>query len=379
MNHNTPKVHTMLFTEECPLKCNYCNLRAQEAWGQFAGYTKEDFFAELKANEDADIIQFTGGEPFTHWHWIKEAIEKYGHHFRYSFNTCGYLCTEEQLEFLSRYNTTLYLSVDGPRRIAMWRRPNAYNNKYDYWDKLEKIIPAILFYFPQTPWKSIISKRIIPFVPEIYAAASSYGFKRVHFEMDFEEQPWRAGRGEAWTKENYKDYQLAIDVILTMMVDSFSHGAVPPLEINMEKFIIQSLKQDLKPFSINSVNCGIAAKRDISSVYVREAGSCMGEVIKQKNCSLDDIFKEIESKYKDGCEHDKNCSFFDYCARFACLKDNWTCTGNFLTPSQEWCENIKIFGGAAIKLLTIGNEFLAEENSYQQFLLSMYQQGGGRG
>ena len=68
----------------------------------------------------------------------------------------------------------------------MWRRPNSNGFQYDYWDKIEPMFPAILYYFPNTIWKSIISKRLIPFLPKIYCAAANYGFRYIHFELDFE-------------------------------------------------------------------------------------------------------------------------------------------------------------------------------------------------
>ncbi len=372
MKDHIPKVHTILFTEDCPLCCNYCNLRANDKWETQPAYTKEEFFQEVADNMDSEILLFTGGEPFTRWPWIKEVIEKYGDHFKYTFNTCGYLCTEENLEFLSHYRVQFYLSMDGPREIALWRRPNAYNNNYDYWDRVEKIIPIILYYWPHTAWKSIISKRLIPFLPKIYLAAANYGFKMVHFEMDFEEQPWRQGRGDYWTDEDYANYQLAVDTIVLSMVQIFKEGGIPPMEMGMASYISRSLKSEGKTdFTARSLNCGLAAHRDLSSVYKREASHCMGEVESRLGVSFEEILTMIEEDYAEGCGHDKSCPFFDYCARFACTKDNYSASGHFMTPNEEWCHKTKIFNGAAVKLLSIGMEFLIKEPSYNEFIKNM--------
>lgn len=365
-----PKIHTVLFTNICPLRCNYCNLRAQESWGKFPEYSKEEFFKEIESNLDADGFLFTGGEPFVRWEWIKEVLEKYGKKYRYEFNTCGYYFTDEILEFLSHYNVRLNLSVDGPREIAMWRRPNSNGFQYDYWDKIEPMFPAILYYFPNTIWKSIISKRLIPFLPKIYCAAANYGFRYIHFELDFEEQPWRAGRGEAWTEEDYKKYELAVEYITAIMVDMLKDGRRPVIEMRMDDYIRFLMNQNNRgPFTINSVNCGIAARRDITSLYNREKAICLDSVCGKEKCSLDSLFKKIEEDYKKGCPINKDCQFFDFCARFSCLKDNYDCNENCLAPNPEFCNHARIWGTATLKFLTIGNEFFEDSPVYQNLLL----------
>lgn len=38
--NRVPKVRTLLFTEICPLNCNYCNLRARKEWSDTEGFSK---------------------------------------------------------------------------------------------------------------------------------------------------------------------------------------------------------------------------------------------------------------------------------------------------------------------------------------------------
>lgn len=375
------KVYTLLFTEKCPIVCNYCNLRNRDSWEKNPEYTKEEFFEALAAHEDSDEFLFTGGEPFCHWPWIKEAILKYGNSKSYSFNTNGYYLTPDKLEFLSHYTVRFNLSLDGPREIAMWRRPNAWNQNYDYWDTVEKNIPAILYYFPTTTWKSIISRRIIQFIPKIYQAAASYGFKYIHFEQDFEEQEWRkssnsGGTKPAWTEQDYKRYQAAIECCIPMMIKSFTEGAYPLLEVSMYKYLNFCLSGEQgKPFTIESVNCGIATKRGQTSVYNRQGGNCLTPIAQQQGKTIDDIFKDIEAEYSQGCQRDPKCQYFDFCARFVCLKDNYTQNGHYLTGSIEKCYHTKFWNDAAVKLLRIGNTFLSDNEIYRQFLWSFVKKG----
>lgn len=365
------KVHSILFTNQCELNCRYCNLRSKPEWGTNKDYTKSELFAEIEAHQDADEFLFTGGEPFIYWKWIKEIINKYGNKFSYSFNTSGYNCTEEQLQFLSQYNCSFQLSVDGPRKIALYQRPNADDHSYDYWDRVEPLFSVFLYYFPQTPWKSIISRRLIPFVPEIYKAAASYGFKRVQFELDFEEQPWRGSSKAAWTEQDFKDYSLAWDIILLQIIDTLKDGGYPTLDARLESLLIQLLKTSLKPFSIESLNCGISGGRDISTVYKREPGQCLSSIARQENTTIEKIFKRIEAEQALGCPRDKDCKLFDYCCRFSCIKDNHTATDSFMNPPDEWCYSTKMFGNLALKILAIGNEFLYDNTNYQEWLMDL--------
>lgn len=375
------KVYSLLFTEKCPVVCNYCNLRSRPSWEKNPEFTKEEFFETLAKHEDADEFLFTGGEPFVKWPWIKEAIEKYGNAKSYSFNTNGYYLTADKLEFLSHYQVKFNLSLDGPREIAMWRRPNAWNQKYDYWDTVEKNIPAILYYFPTTHWKSIISKRIIQFIPKIYEAAASYGFKYIQFEQDFEEQGWRAasqsgGTKTGWTEQDYARYKAAIDCCLTMMVQSFKNGSYPLLEVSMYKYLMFALSgKNEEPFTIESVNCGIAARRGLSSVYNREGGICISSIMRDENKTVEEIFQDIENEYVEGCHRDSSCPYFNYCARFVCLKDNYTQNGHYLTASEEKCYHTRFWNDAAVKLLQIGNTFLSDNETYRKFIWDFAKKG----
>lgn len=184
-----PKIRTILFTEKCQLNCNYCNLQTFDDYATCQPLSKKRIWEEVaKAKEDGcTALLFTGGEPLLYFNLIKQIMEKYKGDFGYHFNTNGQYLTFDVCQFLSRYVVTLNLSIDGPREVAMWRRPNSHGNGYTYWDEFEKNIPHILYFFPYVTWKSIISKRLIPYMSLIYTAAVNYGFRTINFELDFNE------------------------------------------------------------------------------------------------------------------------------------------------------------------------------------------------
>ena len=77
------KVRTILFTEECPLDCLYCNLKKDPLFGTGTIIDKKEFLSIIDNFDKIDDyntintrLLFSGGEPFVKWSWIKEVIEK---------------------------------------------------------------------------------------------------------------------------------------------------------------------------------------------------------------------------------------------------------------------------------------------------------------
>ena len=78
------RAHTILFTEDCPLNCRYCQLKYEDEYGTCQGQTFEEIKQKIEQYEQQDEkdgvgtqLTFTGGEPFLYWPWIKEIIDKY--------------------------------------------------------------------------------------------------------------------------------------------------------------------------------------------------------------------------------------------------------------------------------------------------------------
>ena len=386
MKHNL-RVRTILFTEVCPLACNYCNLKTQPSFGSAKAYTKEKFFAEVEqAEKDGiDRLHFTGGEPFAYWPWIKEVIEKYGHRFEYGFNTSGYYCNFEVMEFLSRYRCFFALSVDGPREVAMWRRPNNGSLKYDYWDTFEKNIPIILYFFPNTPWKSIINRRLIEFMPQIFMSAMRYGFKVIQFEKDFEEEPWRhANNPEAyankdWTDEDFQKYRDSMAVISAMQVDALEAGSFPTLTMEQYKYLSWAMNRPAnEPFSVEQLNCGIAAERDMSTMYQVEArhSTCIQQILQAKGLSFEECMDEINKAFTGVCVHDEKCPFLPYCARYGCIKDNYESTGSWFALPDATCKKIKAELEQIVMVLKYCQENMPDNEVFHEFCDNLIE--GGR-
>lgn len=92
-------------------------------------FIKENLQAESRT------VTLTGGEPFVRWDIIKKLIEKHGKNCRFDFNTSGYLLTPEIIEWLSDYQITWNLSVDGGENVTNYLRPlrNPTKGAKTYW------------------------------------------------------------------------------------------------------------------------------------------------------------------------------------------------------------------------------------------------------
>lgn len=377
MKRHIPKCRTILFTELCPLRCQYCFLREKDSWTDAPGFTKEYLFSEFEkaAADGVEQITLTGGEPFVRWPWIKELMEKYGNRFHYDFNTCGYYFTEEILEFLSHYRCSFQLSVDGPGEISRWRRPNYKSNKYDYWDKVGPILRTLLYYFPTTPWKTIVSKRTIRFLPQIYNAASEIGFRTIQFELDMNEQTWREGHKEEftpWTEKDWQEFYVAMLQISVLMAERISHNQIP----TFPTVFLQSLRALLtpEPLTIDSIACGISNQRDTFSLYQvasdgqPRANSCLAQVAKEKNTTVSALLEEVDQRIAKGCPIDAACPGWQLCARFGCIKDYATSTGDILTPHEDICRMNKIYLQMALNFLDYCNKNCLEIPAYQTLI-----------
>lgn len=192
-----PVEHTIFFTEACPLECRYCFIKDGPVYGTCPELKRQEILDEIeRINQHDDpkvyksILLLTGGEPFLFFDLIKEIMMKYGNRFFYKFNTSGFPLDKEKIEFLSHYNVEFVLSVDGDDKLTNYLRPvKANTSRTGYMKKLREILPTLLYYFPNTPYRIIISPRYVDILHEMYLFAESLGFRYFTFILDFESRP----------------------------------------------------------------------------------------------------------------------------------------------------------------------------------------------
>lgn len=206
------------------MACRYCYLKDNDSYGN-EPLKEEEIFAEIdridKEDDPKDTISMlllTGGEPFLYPDLIKKIITKYGNRFWYRFNTSGYLLTKDMIEFLSNYVVDFVLSIDGDERLTRYLRP-VRANRYGvgYIEKLKEILPTLLWYFPRTPFRIIVSPRYVDCLHQMYLYAEQLGFRHFTFILDFETRPSNPIKNP-WTVNDTKKLQEELNKIVLEIV-----------------------------------------------------------------------------------------------------------------------------------------------------------------
>ena len=373
------KVRSIIFTEACPLACKYCDFKNSEVFGGSPGMTKEQVFHLVDKfdhmddyNEYDTRLLFSGGEPFLYWEWIKEIMIKYGHRFQYMFNTSGYLFTEEILEFLSHYTVSFVLSVDGNEKLTNYLRPlSASLTKTGYFKQLKTIIPTLLFYFPQTPFRIIVNPRYVDLLYEMYVEATRLGFKYFTYILDFESRPGREIDGKKtipWENKHTEILAQQMDLILTDIIQGYIEGISRPRVVDIDKVIKFLL--DKKDFDPDNLPCQVFNERTLNTLYNPEiSNNCFSGCFS----NLQDVRIALMDAYQQQnhtCSKDNQCQAFEYCALTCCPQNSYTQRSGFFDFDDLECVVNKISYYGAIKLLSVCNEMCPNAKLYHQYINS---------
>lgn len=372
------RAHTILFTEDCPLDCRYCQLKLEEHYHTCGTQTKEEIFELIETYRDQDIkdgidtqLTFTGGEPFLYWDWIKEIIEKYGHDCTYHFNTCGYCFTEDNLEFLSRYNAYFTLSVDGGEKLTNYLRP-VRGNKYHvgYYKKIKEIAPILTYYFPNTECKIIVNNRTVDLLYETYLDMERIGFKRVNFILDFNARPHVKGTNKEiqrlWDDNDTKILEEQFELLIKEFLLRFSNNYSFAKVANIEK-IIQFLLLDIQDYSPDNLVCKVFNGRTLETVYGSKNNNCFKGNFDSLEEARDGLIKAYEET-NGVCPLDNKCSAFLYCANNNCPVASYECTKTWFGSDTLECILTKVAYKSALQLLSIANDICPDSTSYQYYL-----------
>ena len=374
------RVRSIIFTEACPLACRYCDLKNGPVFGQSPAMTKDQIFSLVEKFDKLDDynkidtrLLFTGGEPLLYWDWIKEIIEKYGHRFQYMFNTSGYLFTEEILEYLSNYTTNFVLSVDGNEKLTNYLRPVCNSlTKTGYFKQLKTIIPTLLYYFPQTPFRIIINPRYADMLYEMYVEATRLGFKYFTYLLDFESRPGRIIPKDKkiiyWEEKYTKILEEQMNLILEDIIQGYIKGISRPRVTDLDKAIKFLL--DNKTFDPDNLPCQVFNERTLNTLYNPEiSNNCFSGCF---SC-LNDVKQELIKAYNNHshiCDKDSSCQAFEYCALICCPQNSYTQRSGFFDFDDLECVVNKISYYSAIKLLTLCNELCPNAKLYNQYINS---------
>ncbi|WP_243342783.1 radical SAM protein [Anaerococcus sp. AGMB09787] len=135
----------------CNMKCDYCfvykNKYISNGYLNMTRTISEILinrvFEYIENNREEFILIFYGGEPLLNkkeFFYIVETLRKKGFTYKISMITNATLLDEEVIKFLSKYNVSVGISIDGPNNINERRGYNnkVFNNALDKKELLDK-------------------------------------------------------------------------------------------------------------------------------------------------------------------------------------------------------------------------------------------------
>ena len=179
-------------TDSCNLACKYCFVQQKPHFMTLDTAKKavEWLVKNLKKREELGKknerihITFFGGEPMLLYDEIIVPLvlyieENYPKKFYFSITTNGTLLNEERIKFFNEHNIGLLLSIDGAKTTQDFNRPQ--RNGEGSFDLIEKNIPYILKYKPNTTFRSTLYQPTVKYLFENYKYDEKAGFKNVFF------------------------------------------------------------------------------------------------------------------------------------------------------------------------------------------------------
>ena len=378
MDTRKVRAHTILFTEDCPLNCRYCQLKYEDEYGLYDGQTFEEILEKIKKYDEEDTrdnvhtqLTFTGGEPFLYWEWIKQIIEMYQEKFIYHFNTSGYCFTEEILEFLSHYTVHFTLSVDGGESLTNYLRPvRGIPSHVGYFKKIKEIAPTLIYYFPNVICKIIINNRYVDLTYQTYLDMEQLGFRNATFILDFNSRPYLEGTSKqiqrVWNEEDTKILSEQIELIVQEIIYGFKINKRRMGLTNIND-IIKFLMSNIKDYSPHNLICGVFNGRTLETLQNTKDRSCFDGKFE----TLDDAFNALIQEYKEcngKCVIDPECPAFLYCANYNCPISSFLTTGKFLGSDTLECILAKESYYSALKILSICNDICPDSKAYRAYL-----------
>lgn len=147
---------TLQITQNCNLSCKYCayanpiegKQRHHENKSMPLELAKKgvNFLFEHSKNEKDVCVGFYGGEPLLEFDKIRKIIkyseklaEQYDKQLTFALTTNATLFTDEMIEYFSKHNINILISLDGPRDIHDKNRVYRQNGKGSFQDVMNNL------------------------------------------------------------------------------------------------------------------------------------------------------------------------------------------------------------------------------------------------
>lgn len=305
-------------------------------------------------NAELNIL-FFGGEPTLEWdNIIVPIVNKYPK-INYSITTNGYLLDEEKINFLSKNNFSVMLSMDGAENTQN------YNRKENSFKKLNNIIPYFLEKIKFNNFRGTIIPYTCENTFENILYAQEKGFQRCYFTINIFEK---------WNEEDKNKLELEIKKYTLAYINSFVNNQ---FIINFTPFtdmieLIIKKEMNLLDNNINIYKCGLG--HDYAAVdYKGNIFTCQEVVTDEKHNDLFHIgniyngidYDKINNLRKNIINNQpivnnennecKNCPLLFCCKKNICQVNNYICNEHCLIQSYNQCWwNLLLYKAASFSI-----------------------------
>lgn len=250
------------------------------------------------AKDEKISVTFFGGEPTLLWDEIIVPIVEYAettypNMFGFGMTTNGTLLDENRIKWLYDHDIHPLLSIDGARETQEYNRPCRDGNSS--FDLVNKNIPIILDYFPETTFRATIYEPTVEHLFENYMFAVDQGFKNIFLCPNAR---------DSWSEESLNTFYAELGKITTHRIMSYMMDYEPISYANIDQAFINILnhdkqiyfdnKWDLAP-ERNVVRCGLGTG-SISIAYDGKLFGCQEQDSRDTNdyFYLGDIYHGID-------------------------------------------------------------------------------------
>jgi molybdenum cofactor biosynthesis enzyme MoaA len=220
-----------LITHNCQLRCKYCSV------SKLPAVISEDILAktiDLIFQSDSNDLQFQffGGEPLLNFDLVQKGIErmeKNNKNIKKILTTNGLELNKEKVDYLSKKNVLVELSIDGTKHTQLKTRQSV--NNLDYFNKLENNLQAVI--------NSQLDYYVIMVVMPQEANKLFDNFKYL-YKKGIKNIQLNYALGVYWPKNKIKEFFFQLDNILNFLDDKDRKDFLINLQTRTEPVVLNS-------------------------------------------------------------------------------------------------------------------------------------------
>lgn len=172
------------------------------------------------------------------------ALNKYPDIFSFTITTNGTLLTEESLLFFYEHNfSNIMLSIDGDKDSQDYNRP--YHDGTGSFDIIQKKIPMILKYFPNTSFRSTITPYSVKNLFNNYLFAEKNNFSQIVFMPELRHN---------WDSKDLNIFSYELQKIFNYRLNQYRNNCMPIQSKQINYALEDILNHDFKIMTNNNNN-----------------------------------------------------------------------------------------------------------------------------